>query len=82
MRYQSFAAGRAKFLETRFTASHILLTILSDSPDGDDESLQMLWAKENGLQAGSLDHILMAQIEHHRTEVFYILDRYDTSACL
>jgi hypothetical protein len=54
MRYQSFAAGRAKFLETRFTASHILLTILSGSPEafytnGDDESLQMLWAKENGL---------------------------------
>jgi hypothetical protein len=76
---QTFAAGRAQFLDTRFTASHILLPVLTNSPDafytnGDDERLQMLWAKENGLQAKNLEQILLAQIEQHRTEVFYNLD--------
>jgi hypothetical protein len=77
--YQSFAAGRAQFLDTRFTASHILLPVLTDSPDafytnGDDEQLQMLWAKENGLRTKNLEQILLAQIEQHRTEIFYNLD--------
>jgi hypothetical protein len=77
--YQSFAAGRAQFLETRFSASHILLPVLTNSPDafytnGDDEHLQMLWAKENGLRTKDLEQILLAQIEQHRTEVFYNLD--------
>jgi hypothetical protein len=77
--YQSFAAGRAQFLDTRFTASHILLPVLTNSPDafytnGDDEQLQMLWAKENGLRTKNLEQILLAQIEQHRTEVFYNLD--------
>jgi hypothetical protein len=77
--YQSFAAGRTQFLETRFTASHILLPVLTNSPDafytnGDDEHLQMLWAKENGLRTKDLEKILLAQIEQHRTEVFYNLD--------
>jgi hypothetical protein len=77
--YQTFAAGRAQFLDTRFTASHILLPVLTNSPDafytnGDDERLQMLWAKENGLQTKNLEQILLAQIEQHRTEVFYNLD--------
>ena len=77
--YQSFAAGRAQFLETRFTACHILLPVLTNSPDafytnGDDERLQMLWAKENGLRTKNLEQILLAQIEQHRTEVFYNLD--------
>ncbi|MCK1313370.1 glycosyltransferase [Bradyrhizobium sp. 23] len=83
--YHTFAAGRAQFLDTRFTASHILLPILSDSPEafytnGDDEQLQMLWARENGLRTDSLEQILLAQIEHHRTEVFYNLDpmRFDS----
>ena len=78
-RCQSFTAGRAQFLDTRFTASHILLPVLLDSPDafytnGDDESLQALWAREHGLKTDSLEQILLAQIEHHRTEVFYNLD--------
>jgi hypothetical protein len=77
--YQTFAAGRAQFLDTRFTASHILLPVLTNSPDafytnGDDERLQMLWAKENSLQTKNLEQILLAQIEQHRTEVFYNLD--------
>ncbi|RXG94530.1 glycosyltransferase [Bradyrhizobium zhanjiangense] len=77
--YQNFAAGRAQFLETRFTALHILMPVLTDSPDafytnGDDERLQLLWAKENGLRTDDLEQILLAQIEQHRTEVFYNLD--------
>jgi len=57
-----------------------------DSPEafytnGDDERLQKLWASENGFQTNSLEQILLAQIEHHRTEVFYNLDpmRYDST---
>jgi hypothetical protein len=77
--YQSFAAGRVQFLNTRFAASHILLSVLSESPDafytnGDDERLQALWASEHGLKTDRLEQILLAQIEHHRTEVFYNLD--------
>ncbi|GEC58299.1 hypothetical protein ABIF38_005072 [Bradyrhizobium japonicum] len=77
--YRNFAAGRAQFLDTRFTASHILLPVLTDNPDafytnGDDERLQLLWAKENNLRTDDLEQILLAQIEQHRTEVFYNLD--------
>ncbi|MCK1422396.1 glycosyltransferase [Bradyrhizobium sp. 182] len=77
--YQAFVAGRAQFLHTRFTASHILLPVLTDDPDafyanGDDERLQLLWAKENNLRTDDLEQILLAQIEQHRTEVFYNLD--------
>jgi hypothetical protein len=83
---QSFIAERARFLDTRFAASHILLPVLSDSPDafytnGDDENLQRLWAREQGLKTESLEQILLAQIEQHRTEIFYNLDplRYGSS---
>jgi hypothetical protein len=84
--YQSFTEERARFLDTRFAASHILLPVLSDVPDafytnGDDARLQGLWARENGLKADSLENILLAQMEHHRSEVFYNLDpiRYGSS---
>ena len=52
----------------------------NDDPDafftnGDDDILQRQWARENGMRAKpSLEDILLAQIEHHRTEVFYNLD--------
>ncbi|MGY2989971.1 MULTISPECIES: glycosyltransferase family protein [Bradyrhizobium] len=76
---RNFAAERVQFLDTRFTASHILLPVLTDNPDafytnGDDERLQLLWAKENNLRTDDLEQILLAQIEQHRTEVFYNLD--------
>jgi glycosyltransferase involved in cell wall biosynthesis len=84
--YQDFAAARAGFLDTRFAASHILLPVYSGSTNafytnGDDENLQALWAREHGLQTDDLEQILLAQIEHHRTEVFYNLDpiRYGNS---
>jgi hypothetical protein len=77
--YPDFAAGRARFLDTRFTASHILLPVFSGSPavfytNGDDERLQSLWANEQGLKTADPEQILLAQIEHHRSEVFYNLD--------
>ena len=43
--------------------------------NGDDEILQRLWGARTGLRAEApLENILLAQIEHHRTEVFYNLD--------
>jgi len=83
---RSFADCLNSFLDTRYTASHILQPVLTGSADafytnGDDETLQGLWARENGLAGKSLEQILLAQIEHHRTEVFYNLDpvRYGTA---
>ena len=75
-----FAAQRSAFLADRFGACHFLLPVLQGDPDafftnGDDESLQRQWACEQGMRKGlPLSEILLAQIEHHRTEVFYNLD--------
>ena len=78
-RYQSFAECLAEFLETRFSALHILKPVLSGDSDafytnGDDVHLQSLWAREHGIRTDDLEQILLAQIEHHRTDVFYNLD--------
>ncbi|MDJ0661312.1 MAG: glycosyltransferase [Crocosphaera sp.] len=68
------------FVADRYGAAHILKPVLESNPkafltNGDDEAAQRLWAKENGIQEGqSLESILLAQIEEHRTEVFYNLD--------
>lgn len=75
------------FLNDRFGACHFLLPVLNKTPNafftnGDDEILQRLWAKEQGMPLNtSLTAILVAQIEHHRTEVFYNLDpmRYSSN---
>lgn len=75
-----FEAARDAFLADRFGASHLLKPVLDGAPEafftnGDDESLQRLWAQEQGMPGEpALDAILLAQIEHHRTEVFYNLD--------
>lgn len=75
-----FEALRDTFLEDRFGASHMLTPVLDRAPDafftnGDDEELQLAWAGEHGLKREtSLEDILLAQIEEHRTEVFYNLD--------
>ncbi len=75
-----FAGQRAIFLADRFGALHFLKPVLDNDPDafftnGDDERLQRAWARENGMQtAASMADILLAQIEAHRTEVFYNLD--------
>lgn len=83
----SFAARIAAILDDRYGASHILKPVYDGETDafftsGDDPDLQRAWAAENGLPAGAtLADILLAQIEHHRAEVFYNLDpfRYDAA---
>ena len=68
------------FLHDRFGATHILQPILDRSDHaffalGDTLSIQKMWAEEQGMLAGTdLQSILLAQIEHHRTEVFYSMD--------
>jgi hypothetical protein len=75
-----FGEHLSAFLADRYGAAHFLHPILEGADwafftNGDDEHTQQLWAKENGLPPGaSLEDILLAQIEHHRTEVFYNLD--------
>jgi len=83
----SFADRRAVFLNDRFGALHFLQPVLDRAPEafftnGDDEILQRQWALERGVPGKpTLEAILLAQIEHHRTEVFYNLDpvRYPSS---
>jgi hypothetical protein len=83
----SFEARRRVFLEDRFVALHFLQPVLQGDPEAfftnaDDDVLQRQWAQEKGMSAKtSLENILLAQIEHHRTEVFYNLDpvRYPSS---
>lgn len=76
----TFAARRDVFLHDRFGAAHFLKPVLDGASDafftnGDDEVLQRRWARAQGM-AGTptLEAILLAQIEHHKTEVFYNLD--------
>ena len=82
-----FNLRRQAYLADRFGASHLLKPVLDGDEtafftNGDDPVLQEMWAQENGLPRGRpLDEILLAQIEAHRTEVFYNLDpmRYGSS---
>ncbi|WP_449394791.1 glycosyltransferase family protein [Devosia riboflavina] len=83
---KGFHAQRKIFLSDRYGASHILRPAYEDADtffftNGDDERLQRAWAQEKGLSEDiSLASILLAQIEDHRTEVFYNVDpvRYGT----
>ncbi|MCC8970364.1 glycosyltransferase family 1 protein [Bradyrhizobium sp. Cham227] len=76
----SFNARRDVFLHDRFGAAHFLKPVLDGAAEafftnGDDEVLQRRWAREQGMkESPTLEAILLAQIEHHRTEVFYNLD--------
>lgn len=76
----SFDERRAVALNDRFGAAHILKPVFDGSPEafftnGDDEVLQRRWAREQGISGEpTLEAILLAQIEHHATEVFYNLD--------
>src|ERR1035441_1961320 len=76
----TFDERRRTFLNDRFGALHFLQPVLDGNADafftnGDDDILQRQWARENGLRAEtSLEDILLAQIEHHGTEVFDNLD--------
>ena len=83
----TFSGQLHAFMADRFGALHHLLPVIDGSPDafytnGDDERLQRAWARENGLSAKTpLEEILLAQIEAHRTDVFYNPDpvRYPSS---
>ncbi|WP_426527712.1 glycosyltransferase family protein [Bradyrhizobium sp. McL0615] len=76
----SFEARRRIFLHDRFGALHFLKPVFDGAPEafftnGDDEILQRHWAREQGIAGKpTLEVILLAQIEQHRTEVFYNLD--------
>jgi glycosyltransferase involved in cell wall biosynthesis len=73
----TFAGKIDAFLNFRYSAAHILQPIDQRAEwafftNGDDESVQRLWAREHGLSArASRVDILKAQIEEHRTDVFY-----------
>ena len=77
---ETHSARKNAFLSDRFGAPHFLKPVLDHDAsafftNGDDAKLQRLWARENGLAAKmSLEDILLAQIEAHRTEVFYNID--------
>jgi hypothetical protein len=64
-------------LHDRYGNSHLLDPIERGSADAflsvaDDELSQRAWAREKGLPSGVLaEDIVLAQIEEHRTEVFY-----------
>ncbi|SFI49319.1 glycosyltransferase [Bradyrhizobium sp. Gha] len=78
-RRNTFRQQILDFLGTRFAALHILSPVLDGDArafytNGDDQRLQTAWAVEQGLQTSNLTKILLAQIEHHNTEVFYNLD--------
>lgn len=80
-----FDSLMAAFLHDRFDGVHLLKPVINRSEDaflsvGNFKAVQQAWAIENGLRATTDPvAILMAQIEAHRTEVFYNLDpaRFD-----
>jgi Glycosyl transferases group 1 len=77
---RTFAGQMNAFLNFRESASHILLPVEQRAEwafftNGDDGDVQRMWAREHGLsRRASLDDILKAQIEEHRSDVFYNLD--------
>jgi len=68
------------FLNDRYGTAHILGPILEGDKkcfftNGDYLPAQQLWASEHGLKPeATLDEILLAQIEHHKTDIFYNSD--------
>jgi hypothetical protein len=76
----SFSERRRIILDDRFGALHFLQPVLDGDADtfftnGNDGVLQRQWARENGMSAAaSPEAILLAQIEHHRADVFYNTD--------
>jgi hypothetical protein len=76
----TFKVQIARFLHDRYGAIHFLAPVLNGDEraffcNGDDEVVQRAWAREMGMSTkASLAEILLAQVESHRTEVFYNLD--------
>lgn len=77
---RSFDEALAAFLDDRYGTAHFLKPVLDRDPsaffaNGDDEFSQRLWAREHGMgRSATLSEILLAQIEEHRTEIFYNMD--------
>jgi Glycosyl transferases group 1 len=75
-----FAEMINSVVEDRFGGVHYLKPVIDGSCPtffvaGDNQQLQKQWAVENGLpSAATLEDILITQIEHHRTEIFYNMD--------
>lgn len=74
-------AGRLRALrDDLYGGLHMLKPVLDEEPTsffaiGHDEISQRAWADEQGMPSQmTLQDILLAQIEQHRTEVFYNLD--------
>ena len=74
----SFESRRSALIDDRYCSVHYL-----EGQDGSDVFLlsnedgvaQRAWANENGMKASTSSHdILLAQIEAHRSEVFYTQD--------
>ena len=75
----SFYGRKNLLLQDRYDATHILKPVYENDSNCfftvcDDSTLQMLWARENGLQTNSLTDILLAQIESFKPDVLYQLD--------
>jgi hypothetical protein len=76
----TFAGKINAFLNFRESAAHILLPVEQRAEwafftNGDDADIQRVWAREHGLRArASPEEILKAQIEEHRSDIFYNLD--------
>jgi hypothetical protein len=74
---KTFSQRASVFLGDRYGACHFLLPVLQGHANafftnGDDEFLQRMWAREQGMASDvTLKQILLAQIEHHRADVFY-----------
>jgi hypothetical protein len=80
IRARTFGEHIDVLLADRYGAQHLLLPVLDRQPwaffaNGDDELVQRTWARENGLpEKCSPAEILRAQVEAHRTEIFYNQD--------
>ncbi len=77
---ETFAERQAVFFADRHGAPHFLKPVLDAEPTAfeanvNDEVHQRMWAKESGMTGEpDLHSILLAQIEHHRTEILYSMD--------
>ena len=78
--HHTFDAMVGAFLADRYGAAHLLLPVLARDTgafftNADHEDTQRAWAREHGMPAAQTEQaILLAQIEHHRSEVFYNMD--------
>ena len=77
---ETYAEHMIALMVDRYGAMHLLDPVMQYKPtaffaNGEDLEVQRLWAREHGMPEKSTgDEILLAQIEHHRTEVFYNTD--------